>query len=445
MGTIKTVAWKPTEKQAEFIAADEEEVLFGGSAGGGKSDALLIDALGGQQSACLMPSYRALLMRKSFPELRDLIDRSEALYPLIVPGAQYYAAIKEWHCPSGAKIEFGYLERESDRFMYQGRQYQWIGIDELTQWATPVAYEYLFSRLRSPGGHLKVYMRATCNPGGVGHRWVRSRFNINDRGDPSVFVVNIDGHRKRRRFIPARLADNPYLAATDYATRLKTLPDMERRALLEGRWDVIDVPGAIYKREIEDAFSEGRIGRVPYDPVLPVHTAWDLGVGDATSIWFCQVTRAEVRLIDYFEASGEGLNFYASVLDQKRYKYGLHYAPHDIEVRELGSGRSRIETAASLGLFFNVAPNIALEDGIHAARMLLPRCWFDQEKCAAGLECLQNYRREYNSRLQEFKATPVHDFASHGADALRYLALSLGESPASARSRPLNYPRLSIA
>lgn len=184
------------------------------------------------------------------------------------------------------------------------------------------------------------------------------------------------------------------------------------------------VKGAIYATEVSTARGSGRVSSVPYDPILPVDTDWDLGVGDSTSIWFSQSTRGgEVRLIDYYEASGEGLPHYRQVLDRKGYTYGQHWAPFDIEVRELGSGRTRLEVAQSLGINFKIAPNVPVEDGIHASRMLFPRCWFDATKCEKGLEALQHYRRDYNSRLNEFKAVPVHDWASHGADAFRYLAV----------------------
>ena len=184
------------------------------------------------------------------------------------------------------------------------------------------------------------------------------------------------------------------------------------------------VKGAIYAGEISAARGAGRVTSVPYDPVLPVDTDWDLGVGDHTAIWFSQSLRGgEIRLIDYHEASGEGLPYYAAVLKTKPYTYGSHWAPHDIVVRELGSGRSRLETALTLGLRFQIAPKLELEDGIHAVRMLLPRCWFDEKATRAGLEALQHYRRDWNSRLNEFKAVPVHDWSSHAADAFRYLAV----------------------
>lgn len=184
------------------------------------------------------------------------------------------------------------------------------------------------------------------------------------------------------------------------------------------------VKGAIYAAELDHARTAQRICAVPMDPVLPVDTDWDLGVGDSTAIWFSQSLRSgEVRLIDYYEASGEGLPHYAQVLTNKGYTYGQHWAPHDIAVRELGSGRSRLETAGSLGIRFNICPNIPIEDGIHAARMLFPRCYFDAQKCKPGLEALQHYRRDYNTRLNEFKPTPVHDWSEHGASAFRYLAV----------------------
>jgi phage terminase large subunit len=194
------------------------------------------------------------------------------------------------------------------------------------------------------------------------------------------------------------------------------------------------VKGAIYAKELATAVAQGRITRVPFDPALPVDTDWDLGVGDNTAIWFSQSLRSgEVRLIDYYEASGEGIQHYAQVLGERRaqhgYVYGKHWGPHDVQVRELGTGKTRIETARQYGIAFEVTPRMTqsaageVEEGINAARLFLARCWFDAERCKAGIEALKHYRRDYNERLREFKATPVHDWASHGADAFRGLAV----------------------
>jgi hypothetical protein len=184
------------------------------------------------------------------------------------------------------------------------------------------------------------------------------------------------------------------------------------------------IKGAVFAREIQAAREEGRVTRVPYDPAVLVDTAWDLGVGDSTAIWFSQTLYSgETRLIDYYENSGAGLQHYAGVLNSKPYAYGDHWGPHDIAVTEFGTGRSRLETARDLGLYFQVAPRLDLEDGINAARLLLPKCWIDAEKCAKGIEALQHYRWDYNTRIHEYKPVPVHDWASHGADAFRTLAV----------------------
>ena len=190
------------------------------------------------------------------------------------------------------------------------------------------------------------------------------------------------------------------------------------------------VKGAIYARELETARTEGRMTTIPIDPTIPVDTDWDLGIGDKMAIWFSQSLRTgEIRLVDYLEGSGEGFPYYMQALKAKGYTYGKHWAPHDIQVRELSSGRSRLDVARSLGLNFELTPRLQssqageVEEGIHAVRMLLPRCWFDSTRCKAGIETLMHYRRDYNTRLNEFKASPVHDNASHGADAFRGLAV----------------------
>lgn len=197
------------------------------------------------------------------------------------------------------------------------------------------------------------------------------------------------------------------------------------------------IKGAIYGKQLSQARKEGRITQVPHDPTLPVDTDWDLGIGDAMTTWFSQSTRSgEVRLIDYHEASGEGFPYYAQMLREKvtarGFTYGRHYAPHDIAVRELSTGKSRLETARTLGIVFTVTPRLTkgisddngeIEEGINAARMLFPRCWFDSAHCERGIECLTHYRRDWNKSLNEFKPIAVHNWASHGADGFRGLAV----------------------
>lgn len=185
------------------------------------------------------------------------------------------------------------------------------------------------------------------------------------------------------------------------------------------------IQGAFYLTQMAKAKQDGRITRVPIDQALPVDTDWDLGISDAMSIWFSQSLRSgEVRLVDYYEATGEGFPHYIQVLKERGYLYGKHYPPHDIAVRELGTGKSRKETAKSLGLTFEEPmPALPIEDGINAVRLLLSQCYFDEVKTSRGVECLRQYRKSYNLRLNEFTGTPVHNWASHGADAFRTLAV----------------------
>ena len=193
--------------------------------------------------------------------------------------------------------------------------------------------------------------------------------------------------------------------------------------------------GSYYGRIIEELQREGQITRVPYEPSLGVHTWWDLGMDDCTSIWFTQTAGFEQRIIDYYENSGEPLSHYAKVLADKPYAYAGHHLPHDVEVRELGTGRSRKEVLNNLGMAVQVVPKLELGDGIEATRTLLPNCWFDAEKCAYGLKALMVYHRKWDEVKRAFATHPEHDWSSHAADAFRYFAVGSNAT----RSHP--YPQ----
>lgn len=182
--------------------------------------------------------------------------------------------------------------------------------------------------------------------------------------------------------------------------------------------------GAYYSMEMMQANVEGRISTVPYEPQKPVVTAWDLGIGDTTAIWFAQFIGSEVRLIDYYETNGVGLDHYVRMLQGKPYIYDQHILPHDVRVRELGSGKSRLETLNSLGLNnIQIAPQLNVDDGIQAVRSMLAKCWFSAEQCGHGIEALRAYHREYDDKNMVWKGRPSHDWSSHGSDAFRYLAV----------------------
>lgn len=188
--------------------------------------------------------------------------------------------------------------------------------------------------------------------------------------------------------------------------------------------------GAYYADQMDDALSDGRIRSVPWNPKLPVHTWWDLGVGDPMSIWFVQIDNDEIRLIDYYESTGKGFTYYIKMMREKPYVYGFHVSPFDIENPEMGTGMTRFDTAAGLGLKFIVAPKLKVDEGIEAVRQILPRCLFDEEKCQYGIDALRSYRKEEDKtkggeNLTFYKNRPYHDWASHAADAFRYGALMI--------------------
>ena len=236
------VLWSPQKRQEIFLSRFEDEALYGGAAGGGKSEALVVEAL----RQVHIPHYRALILRKTYPELSELIDKSQRYYRGAFPAAQWSEARHEWRFPSGAKISFGAMQHTNDRFKYQGRAYDYIAFDELTHF-TQDEYLYLLSRNRASGPGTRVYLRASANPGGIGHGWVKARFLTPAPPMQTIWedvsMLTPDGavlNAKRSRiFVPSTVFDNQILLKNDpaYAARLAALPDADKRALLYGDWD----------------------------------------------------------------------------------------------------------------------------------------------------------------------------------------------------------------
>lgn len=242
MSNGMNVVWEPQPQQKKFMERPEFECLYGGAAGGGKSDALVAEAL----RQVHIPHYKGLILRRTYPQLSELIEKSQLLYPKAFPGARYNSTAHTWTFPCGAKIVFGSMNRKQDRINYQGKAYDFVGFDELTHFEYD-EYTYLYSRARPNGPGTRVYVRATTNPGGRGHNWVKDRFiTAAPPLTPISEKVNIDAPdgsiiqvKRKRIFVPATVFDNRKLLENDpgYIATLGMMPEAEKRALLYGDWD----------------------------------------------------------------------------------------------------------------------------------------------------------------------------------------------------------------
>ena len=274
------VIWRPQPKQAVFMSRPEYEALYGGAAGGGKSDSLVIEAL----RQVHIPWYKGLILRKTFPQLQELIEKTRNYYPRVYPKAKYNGSNHTWTFPSGAKIIFGSMQHTQDRTRYQGQAYDFIGFDELTHF-TWEEYSYMFSRNRPNGPGTRVYIRSTANPGGVGHGWVKERFITAAPPFQTIWDdvswADPDGkehHEKRSRvFIQATIFDNQRLLANNpgYIASLASLPQAERDALLYGNWDSFS----------GQVFTEWRNDAEHYDDRRMTHVISPFRIPDAWTIW----------------------------------------------------------------------------------------------------------------------------------------------------------------
>jgi hypothetical protein len=292
--------------------------------------------------------------------------------------------------------------------------------------------------------------------------WGYLRPILAENGGWALFITTPRGRNHAATFYEAAHQDPTWfseqLPATDTSVFTWDQLEIEHRELLreygpddgEARYRQeylvsfdAGVMGSYYGSLMEAAEKEKRITKVPHQATLPVHTAWDLGIGDATAIWCIQLVGQEIHVIDYIENSGVGLDWYVRELDKRPWKWGEHILPHDAKARELGTGRSRLEVLISLGFHrYQIVEAQKVEDGINALRMILPRMWFDAEKCVRLVSALQNYRRSWNDGLRTYSDRPLHDWTSHACDAGRMFALANVRNAGSAR--PIKYPDLAV-
>lgn len=409
----------------------EFEIGFGGSRGGGKTDAGL-SWLGYDSD---VEGLTGVVLRKNSLDLGEWILRARSRFvnenikatitgnpPVIkFPG-------KDGTPGKGAVYFLGHFKDSGAFTKYQGQEIPRILIEELELIPSEQSYESLLASCRTTIPGIKAQVFTTFNPGGPGHTWIKRRFNL--KGIPTKPIMTKDPKTGRMRvFVPARVEDNPQLVLNDpdYVHLLEGLPDGLREQWRWGSWDNPIIKGAYYTREIEQMDREKRIGDFPHFKEYGVRTWWDIG-GDMTSIGFFQFIDPWWYLIDYHQDSGYGLDHYLGVLQEKAmsrgYRYAGHNFPHDIKNKEWGSGRTRVEVLEEANIDFDIVPDLSIDDGINAFRMISTRLRIDQKNCAAFVDALINYRQEWDDEKQVFKGKPLHNWASHPADMARYFAVT---------------------
>ena len=262
---------------------------------------------------------------------------------------------------------------------------------------------------------------------------------LSDRMGKCLFIGTPKGNNHFKE-LRDRAEENPDWGLVEFkASQTGIIPEQE---LIDARAEMGDdkfnqeyecsfnaaVEGSYYGKLINDLEEKGRMTAIDRDDLCKTYCAWDLGIGDSTAIWVLQAVGLEYRIMDHVENHGQGLDWYVNWLKENDWHKAEQLLPHDVQVRELGTGKSRLEVLRDAGLDVRVLPRLSVDDGIQAVRRILPKCWFNLQKVKTGLDCLRNYRREYDEKRNVFYDKPLHDWASHSSDAFRYLALGMEQT-----------------
>ena len=432
------IVFQPNDgPQTDFLSAGERDVLYGGAAGGGKSFALLADPL----RYCHNPNHRGLLLRRTLDELTELIDKSRQLYPKAFPGAKFRESKTTWVFPSGATIWFTYLDRDKDVTRFQGQAFNWIGIDEITQYPTPYVWDYLRSRLRSTDPELQqhLYMRCTANPGGIGGWWVKKTYIDGLEPNKAFPAFDIEtqkpfvwpaGHEKAgqplflRKFVPARLTDNPYLMADgQYEAMLRSLPEVERKRLLEGDWDVAEgaaFPEFSRSRHVVEHFelptNWPRIRAADYGYASPSCVLWGAIDWD-NNIWVYRELYAK-------HLTAEELA--DKIMEAEQLDPTPHYTVLDSSCwNKTGFGPSIAETMMRAGVRWTPSDRNRIQGKMEVHRRLANDPYTEEPRLRIFSSCQNIIKQLAGIPLSKSNSEDVDTKAEdHAYDALRYMVMT---------------------
>lgn len=364
------------------------------------------------------PNPRGAYVAPTFVQAKDVAWEYLKRFSAPIPGVQFNESELRVDYPTGARIRL-YGADNADRM--RGLYFDHVVMDEYADMNPSAWNEVIRPALADRQG------AATF----IGTPKGRNAFyDICERAqnDPAWFFMSLKAS-ETGIVAPEELADaRASMTLEQYQTEFECSFDSA-------------VVGAYYAAELEQARLDRRIGAVAYDPAVPVHTVWDLGLDDATAVWFYQLVGKEIHLIAYREWTQQGLTDICREVLNMPYVFGDHHFPHDIEARELTTGRSRKEVVTNIMGKVVVAPRLEVADGINAVRTLFGRMWFDEKACAEGLECLRNYRKDWDEKRKTFKDRPLHNWASHCADSLRYLAITYREQRGLTQDRRTSKPK----
>lgn len=413
---MSTEVFKFTKKQNEFLASTARETLFGGGRGSGKSASLMCVPLYHVHQA----DYKAVIIRKNSTDLKAFLDEAEKIYTTF--GGQAFGNPREFRFPSGAKIYASHLADDKAFEKIRGFNANNILLEEASQIASEDLYLKILSSLRSTNKDIPSQIFISSNTDGAGAKWLHNRF-IKDKEYGTEYKEN--GVNTLAIF--GNIYDNPHLMQdTDYVAYLTSLKGDLKEQWLHGKWIFGAKEGAIFANQLKPY--ENNIQDFEIDINHPVHTVWDIGYSDDTTIIFYQIINEKVWIVFSYSNNGEGLHYYVNYLNTWKSKnliqYGEHYLPHDIMNHEFTSGQTRILTMRQLGIFPRVTPKLTINEGIQKARQMIPYTYFRKGHTEDLYDAINTYHYKHDEVKGVLSDKPDHDRSSHYSDAFRYLGVN---------------------